>query len=91
VRQLAERPDRERFNLPHELTDLEIVTVGQVYLPVYLVDALLQDGGRRFLAFSQIAGERDHLVERLVTRSPLISRALEAEDQRTRPSCGAPG
>jgi hypothetical protein len=80
VQRLAERPDRERFNLPQELLDTEILAVSQVYLPVYLVDALLPDRSRRFVAFSQVAGDRDHLIETLVADTPAIRRVLEAED-----------
>ncbi|HEX5405527.1 MAG TPA: hypothetical protein VFX16_24900, partial [Pseudonocardiaceae bacterium] len=80
LRQLVERPDRERFNLPHDLLATEIVAISQVYLPVYLVDTLQPDRQRRFVAFSQVAGDRDRLIERLATDTPAIRRALEAED-----------
>jgi hypothetical protein len=80
VQRLAERQDRELFNLPDELLATEVVAVGQVYLPVYLVDALLPDGQRQFLAFSRVAGDRDRLIEQLVVDTPAIRRVLEAED-----------
>jgi hypothetical protein len=56
-----------------------------VYLPVYLVAALLADGRPGHLAFSQVAGERDAAMERLVADTPAIQRLLAAED-RTDPA-----
>jgi hypothetical protein len=80
VTRLLERPDLDTFNVPHALRNVRILGVGQVYLPVYLVDVVLPDKRTSCLAFSQVAGERDTVMERLVAGVPGVRRVLDAED-----------
>ncbi|TCO52964.1 hypothetical protein [Actinocrispum wychmicini] len=80
VQQLAGRTNRDKFNLRHELHDVTLVSVGPVYLPVYLIEVSMANGRTGCLAFSQVAGERDKFIESLVDDNPAILRTVAAED-----------
>lgn len=81
VQRLSELPDRDQYNLPHGLHEVEILNFDQVYLPVYLIEVVSAGSEKTgYLAFSEVDGERDSFVESLANGNPLIRRMLDAED-----------
>jgi hypothetical protein len=72
IRELAGRPDRERFNLPGTLTEAEPTTVGQAWLPAYVVECV--SGVLVFI--KAVDGPDDHLGKIV---SPYLTEVLATE------------
>jgi hypothetical protein len=78
LKDLAAHPERSRFNLPDEVTQVTPLGREPAYLPVYILHR--QAGGTsalpEFLVFSRVRGLRDPVLEPAVNEEPLIQRAL---------------
>ncbi|WP_376796869.1 hypothetical protein [Thermogemmatispora sp.] len=94
LRQLAERPDREQYNLPSELElgPDAIRKVTRAYFPLTVIEAHAYDNGDRqgsrphYLALSPIAGHRDLFFERLIQNKPAIAYSFPTLDEREIPA-----
>jgi hypothetical protein len=82
VNQLATQPSRDAYNLPSELRVDTIGEVDGLFMPVYIVRAALRDGSAHYLAFSQVRGERDPLVESICNTNHRMRRFLQQEEER---------
>jgi hypothetical protein len=72
VRDLADDPDRERYNLPGTLTQVEPVEIARAWLPTYVVECV---GGLQF--FIKAVDGPDRYLGDLVT--PFLRDVLAAE------------
>ncbi len=77
---LMESPDKQRFNLPDEVSSAQLLNTQPVYMPAYFVEARGKDPASppRLLVFSQVRGLHDTVLEQAVNRDPTVFRALKA-------------
>lgn len=78
--ELSSHPDREGLNLPHRVEDLEYLGAEQVFLPAYVIRAVLPDRVR-YLAYTQIGDEDDEEITRLCEQTTEIASLLENEQR----------
>lgn len=77
---LARNPDREKFNLPISVENPQEVQPECVFLPLYLVRAVVRGGHERYLAYSETNGsELDEELSALCTELPEIDFTLQNE------------
>ncbi|GGN18736.1 hypothetical protein FHR83_004036 [Actinoplanes campanulatus] len=72
IQELADRPDRERFNLPGALTSVEPLEAWQAWLPAYIVECVSE-----LLVFIKAVDGPDRHLGKIVT--PYLSEVLAAE------------
>jgi hypothetical protein len=86
ISELTRRPDRADYGMPHDYTDLTVITSGEAYLPCYLITG--RDGHRlRSLVYTGIDDRRDdEYIGRLLAGWPAVDQLLgaadDAEEQR---------
>jgi hypothetical protein len=80
--ELLRNPERDRYNLPGRVDDLEKLDSGIVFLPAYVVRALQRDHVR-YVVYTQIGDEQDAEITAMYERSPEISSLLEIEQDAT--------
>ncbi|MEZ7125802.1 hypothetical protein ACBR40_10715 [Nonomuraea sp. AD125B] len=79
VAEVARRPDRDEYDLPDELLNLEVLEVSRAFLPCYAVRA--HDGRRlRTLIYSGVAELRDHHLEEILNSWPTATHVMESAD-----------
>jgi hypothetical protein len=76
--ELAGNPDRDEYNLPDGVDDLEYLNAEPVFLPAYVIRAV-QQGHVRYLAYTQVGETDDTEITELCERSPAITSLLENE------------
>lgn len=79
LHQLANNPERDRFNLPERIDNPRLVCAPeQLFLPTYVVRAL--EGNRvRYFVYSQAGDEADPDLTALAEHTPEIAGLLETE------------
>ncbi|MGW2821207.1 hypothetical protein ACWC24_09405 [Streptomyces sp. NPDC001443] len=88
VRELADDPGREGFNLPAGVDDLERVGAPEcLHLPAYVVRAVGDDGRTRQLVYTRAHdGEHDVLLSAACEQTPECVHALRNEELAAAPS-----
>lgn len=81
--ELANAPDRDRFNLPERIDSPQCIGTAEVYLPVYIVRARQARGGTRHLVYSQVGGGNDPDLTNLCERTPELVALLDTEERAT--------
>jgi hypothetical protein len=81
---LLRRLDRTAFNVPNEVQSMFALRVDRAFLPLHVVEVIVQDGKRELRTFSNVRGYRDHFFEMLLSENgsiihPLMEDGREAE------------
>lgn len=79
--ELADRPDRARFNLPERIDDPTSLSEDHVYLPLFIVRAAAP-AGVRHLAYGPAGDRSDPDLTELLEQTPEIIHVLQADDRR---------
>lgn len=79
LRRLASRPDRRDFNVPDELRELTFHSLGNAYLPCYVIRTQTPRGPS-LLTYSAVAETRDEHLERICLDWPALTATLDAGD-----------
>lgn len=79
---LANRPDRDAFNLPARIDGPESLGEKLVHLPLYIVRGVEPGGRVRYLAYSQAGDEADPYLTTLCEETPEIVGVCE-DDARS--------
>ena len=79
--QMVQSPDKQRFNLPDEITTTQLLNHEPAYMPAYFIEVRENKTSSppRLLVFSQVRGLHDTVLEEAVNRDPTIYRALKAK------------
>lgn len=83
VDELSRRSNRDQYNLRKEISGIR--QIGQpelVYLPLYLIEGMRQNGQRAHLAYSRVRGRRDRFFEEIVQHDPDIRGSLAIESAK---------
>ncbi|MBO0782783.1 MAG: hypothetical protein J2P37_28545, partial [Ktedonobacteraceae bacterium] len=82
LQELEARVDRYDYNIPPEMYRIQVLSVQQAYLPMYIIEV---DPGRlqgaRYLVYTGIRGRRDAYLEGIVNRERAIAVALSSEER----------
>ncbi|MGP3927930.1 hypothetical protein [Streptomyces sp. 8N616] len=78
--ELADHPERDRYNLPERIDRPESLNEELAFLPTYVVRAVGSDGRARHLVYTQAADEADVELTAVCQSTPEITSALEAEE-----------
>lgn len=76
VQRLEHTSERARFNLPSRLRNLSVLTHGNAYLPVYLIET----SSHGLLVYSGLAEERDTFLERVCQQVDVMRNRIEAQE-----------
>ena len=78
--ELARRPDRAEYGMPHDYADLTVITSGGAYLPSYLIIGRDASGPRSLVYTGVDDASNDTYIERLLVGWPAIDQLLGAGD-----------
>lgn len=81
LEKILQSPEKKRFNLPNEISAMQLLNREPVYLPAYFIEARENKPSSppRLLVFSQVRGLHDTVLEGAVNRDPMVYRALKAK------------
>jgi hypothetical protein len=74
IKHLVDLPNRTQFNLPAQLSDVQVASVQDAYLPVYLIET-----AQGLLTYTGVNDSRDTYFEELCRRSTDVQQAVRAE------------
>jgi hypothetical protein len=87
--ELADRPDRDHFNLPERIDDLVMGGAPEcVFLPMYVVRAVRPGDRTCLFAYTQAADTADPDLSELCERTPEIAAVMDAEEAASNPDSG---
>lgn len=78
--ELSSNPERDRYNLPGRIDNLQTLNATPVFLPAYIVRTLTPEHDR-YIAYTQISNEDDTEITALY--GPEIGHLLEIEETAT--------
>jgi hypothetical protein len=84
---LAQRPDREKYNLPYQIDAIQEENLTTVYLPMQVIETRKMNqqgaiaGERYYAVVTRLARTRDGFFEWVVNKEPDFASLLEAEAQ----------
>jgi hypothetical protein len=82
--ELERHPDRARYNLPEEWSNLRDIGVTRAYLPMYLIKARKRSPPSSepyYVTYTRVRGRRDEFLERIVNENQEIRWTLNAEEE----------
>ena len=72
--------ERDRFNLPDRVDSPRRIGEERVYLPLYLVRAVADDGRPRYFAYTRASDTADPDITDICQRSPEVVGVIETEE-----------
>lgn len=87
LRDLAQRPDREKYNLPYQIDAIQEENLTTAYLPMQVIETRKMNqqgaitGERYYAVVTRLARTRDGFFERVVNNEPRFTSLLETEAQ----------
>jgi hypothetical protein len=87
---LANRADREDYNMPWEMKNIQVLSVNYAYIPMYIIESRRQAASTStqrqqqpyYLVYSGIQDLRDTYFERIVNNNQTLYAALASEQER---------
>jgi hypothetical protein len=78
LEQLLKHPDRAKYNLPDEISNLTPLSKEPAYIPIYIIQRRTDQSSQLppYLVFSNVKGLRDLTLEETVNTEPYIRSAL---------------